>query len=427
MPYEPTTVLEVRAWGHPVGAVSNTNAGYGFQYAPEWKRSGIELAPLLMPTSDRRQVFTFRGLSEQTFHGLSPMLADALPDKFGNSVVDAWLASQGIDRSLITPLDRLAYLGTRGMGALEFVPDRGPAAPPPTALDLAQLIFAARAVFAGTIDDDSHAAAALSQIISVGTSAGGARAKALVNINEATQEIRSGQLPPEPGEQAWLLKFDGVGADHQLGDSQQYTRIEYAYSLMARASGIDFPETRLLHENGRSHFLTRRFDRAAGTRIHLQSLCGLAAVDFNLIGVNDYGQLFTTAQSLGLGEEAMTELFRRMVFNVAAANHDDHAKNHSFLLHEGARWELSPAYDVTFARDAASPWLNQHLMSVNGAFSNIGRRDVLAVADLFAIPFAKRAISDVATALDSWPQFAAEAGVDARVADDISKRFTHLR
>lgn len=427
MPYEPTTVLEVRAWGHTVGAVSNTNAGYGFQYTPEWKRSVAELSPLLMPTSDKRPVFTFRNLSEQTFHGLPPMLADTLPDKFGNSVVDAWLAAQGIDRSLITPLDRLAYLGTRGMGALEFVPDRGPTAPPPTALDLAQLIFAARAVIAGTIDDDKQAADALTQIISVGTSAGGARAKALVNINDATQEIRSGQVPPAPGEQAWLLKFDGVGLDHQLGDSQQYTRIEFGYSLMARAAGLTMPPTRLLAENGRHHFLTRRFDRDAGERIHMQSLCGLAAVDFNLIGVNDYGQLFTTAQSLGLGEDALTELFRRMVFNVAAANHDDHAKNHSFLLREHGQWQLSPAYDITYARDATNPWLNQHLMSVNGKFSDIGRRDLLTVADRFAIPYAKRAISDVADALDSWSQFAAEAGVDATVTSTIGYEFTDLR
>ena len=427
MPYEPTTVVEVRAWGKTVGAVSATTSGYGFQYTPEWKRSGVELSPLLMPTSDQRPVFTFKNLSEQTFQGLPPMLADALPDKFGNSVVDAWLAAQGVDRSRITPLDRLAYLGGRGMGALEFIPDRGPEAPPPTALDLAQLIFAARAVISGTIEDDRHAADALTQMISVGTSAGGARAKALVNINDATQEIRSGQIPPAEGEQAWLLKFDGVGVDHQLGDSQQYTRIEYGYSLMARAAGITMSPTRLLQENGRSHFLTQRFDRDVGERIHMQSLCGLAAVDFNLIAVNDYAQLFTTAQHLRLGDEAMTEIFRRMVFNVAAANHDDHSKNHSFLLRENGQWQLSPAYDITYARDTANIWLGQHLMGVDGTFGDITRGDLLAVADRFAIPRAKRAISDVADALDSWPQFATEAGLDARARDDIGREFSDVR
>lgn len=427
MPYEPTTVVEVRAWGHTIGAVSGTTSGYGFQYTPEWKRSGVELSPLLMPTSDNQQVFTFRGLSEQTFQGLPPMLADALPDKFGNSVVDAWLAAQGVDRSRITPLDRLAYLGGRGMGALEFIPDRGPQAPASTALDLSQLIFAARAVLAGTLEDDRHTEDALTQMISVGASAGGARAKALVNINDATQEIRSGQIPPASGEKAWLLKFDGVGLDHQLGDSQQYTRIEYGYSLMARAAGITMAPTRLLHENGRSHFLTQRFDRNVGERIHMQSLCGLAAVDFNLIAVNDYAQLFTTAQSLQLGEDAMTEIFRRMAFNVAAANHDDHSKNHSFLLHDGGQWQLSPAYDITYARDAGNLWLGQHLMGVNGKFSNITRSDLLTVADRFAIPGAKRAISDVADALDSWPQFAAEASLDAEVHDAIGREFSNLQ
>lgn len=421
MPYEPTTVVEVRAWGRTVGAVSGTASGYAFQYTPEWKRSGVELSPLLMPTSDPRPVFTFRNLSELTFQGLPPMLADALPDRFGNSVVDAWLAAQGVNSSRITPLDRLAYLGGRGMGALEFIPDRGPEAPPPTALDLAQLIFAARAVLTGTLDDDQHAHDALTQMISVGTSAGGARAKALVNINDATHEIRSGQVPPAHDETAWLLKFDGVGVDHQLGDSQQYTRIEYAYSLMARAAGITMAPTRLLHENGRSHFLTQRFDRDVDGRIHMQSLCGLAAVDFNLIGVNDYAQLFSAAQSLELGEDALTELFRRMSFNVAAANHDDHSKNHSFLLREGGSWELSPAYDITYARDTANIWLNQHLMAVNGKFSNITRSDLLAVADRFAIPGAKKALSEVVDAIDSWPQFATEAGLDTAVHDSVGR------
>lgn len=421
MPYEPTTVVEVRAWGQTVGAVSGTASGYGFQYTPEWKRSGVELSPLLMPTRDRRTVFTFGSLSEPTFQGLPPMLADALPDRFGNSVVDAWLAAEGVDSSRITPLDRLAYLGARGMGALEFIPDRGPEVPPPTALDLAQLIFAARAVLTGTLTDDSHAEDALTQMISVGTSAGGARAKALVNINDVTKEIRSGQVPPANGETAWLLKFDGVGVDHQLGDSQQYTRIEYAYSLMARAAGITMAPTRLLHENGRSHFLTQRFDRDVGARIHMQSLCGLASVDFNLIGVNDYAQLFTAALSLQLGDDALTEIFRRMSFNVAAANHDDHSKNHSFLLREGGEWELSPAYDITFARDTANIWLNQHLMGVNGKFSNITRSDLLAVADRFAIPGAKKALSQVADAVDSWPQFATESGLDAAAQASIAR------
>jgi len=426
MTYEPTRAVEVRIWGARVGAVAPGRGGFRFEYSPQWRRGGIELSPLLMPVTGSAAVFSFSALNGATYQGLPPMLADALPDKFGNSIVDAWLASEGIDRSQITPIDRLAYQGARGMGALEFVPDRGPQAPEPTAIDLGRLIETARSVVAGTLRDDSHASDALTQIISVGTSAGGARPKAIVNINDDSQEIRSGQAMPGPGEQSWLLKFDGVGADRQLGDSQQYTRIEYAYSLMARAAGITMAETRLLAEGGRRHFLSRRFDREAGARIHMQSLCGINAVDFNLRGTNDYAQLFTTANRLGLGEDARTQLFRRMAFNVAAANHDDHSKNHAFLLREGGSWELSPAYDVTFARDAQSLWLKQHLMGVNGKFADIGRADLLAVADQFAIPGAKRALSDVNDALASWPEFGAGAELNGAVVDDVAREFTTL-
>jgi len=445
--YEAVSVVEVRIWGQTVGAISDVGGAYGFQYTPEWKRGGVELSPLLMPVGSRTSVFRFPGLGRETFQGLPPMLADALPDRFGNSIIDAWLAAEGVDRARITPLDRLAYLGSRGMGALEFVPDRSPAAPVPTALELASLIETARAAVSGTLDDDRHSADALRQIISVGTSAGGARAKAVVTIDEATGEIRPGHALPRPGEGSWLLKFDGVGADHQLGESQQYTRIEYAYSLMARAAGIRMPETRLLAENGRAHFLTRRFDRSVGgggdgsgggsgdgsgdvlgrvERLHLQSLCGLAAVDFTLRGANDYAQLFTAAASLGLGEDDRTEIFRRMAFNVAAANHDDHSKNHAFLLARGGSWMLSPAYDITYARDADNIWLRQHLMSVNGKFTDITRADLLAVADRFAVPGAKAALRRVDEALDAWGSFAEEAGVSRDVAEGIGREFTRV-
>lgn len=426
MAYTAATVVEVKIWGATVGAVSANRGQFEFQYAPAWRRTGIELSPLLMPAGSSRTRFTFAALNPETFYGLPPLLADALPDKFGNALVDAWLATQGVARSQITPLDRLAYLGGRGMGALEFVPDSGPTAPRPTALDLGELIVAARAVVAGTLGTDTETNGALTQIISVGTSAGGARAKAVVNIDDVTGEIRPGQSMPGPNEESWLLKFDGVGADRQLGESEQYTRIEYAYSLMAAAANIRMAPTRLLPENGRAHFLTRRFDRANGTRIHMQSLCGINAVDFNLRGTNDYGQLFTTAASLGLDEEARVEIFRRMVFNVAASNHDDHSKNHSFLLPESGRWSLSPAYDITYAQDAKSAWLNQHLMSVNGVFTDISRGDVLAVADRFAVPGAKRIIGEVADALGSWSEFAVEAGVSASVADDVARDFVSL-
>lgn len=427
MAYVPVTVLEVRAWGQTVGAVGMGAQGYVFEYDAAWKRSGVELSPLLMPTDNRRSVFSFPSLNRDTFFGLPPMLADALPDTFGNALVDASLAAQGIDRSQITALDRLAYLGSRGMGALEFVPDTGPSNPRQTALDIGELVSAARNVVSGTLGSDSQTNDALSQIISVGTSAGGARPKAIVNINEETGVIRPGHTVPIVGEEAWLLKFDGVGLDRQLGDSQKYTRIEYAYSLMMRAAGITMTPTRLLNENGRAHFLTKRFDRDGATKKHLQSLCGLNAVDFNLRETNDYGQLFAAAKSLRLGEPTLIEIFRRMVFNIAASNHDDHSKNHSFMLAEKGMWELSPAYDVTFAHNAESSWLDKHLMGVNGVFAGITRKDVLAVADRFAVPNALRTIDEVEAALQSWPEFAGEAELSPDIFSTIADRFVSLK
>lgn len=427
MVYVPVTVLEVRAWGQTVGAVSAGLQGYLFEYAPTWRRSAMELSPLLMPTDDRRSVFSFPSLNRDTFYGLPPMLADALPDKFGNALVDASLAAQGIDRNQITPLDRLAYLGSRGMGALEFVPDNGPSVPRQTALDIGELVSVARNVLSGTLGSDSETSSALSQIISVGTSAGGARPKAIVNINDETAEIRPGHNLPAAGEEAWLLKFDGVGMDRQLGESQKYTRIEYAYSLMMRAAGITMAPTRLLHENGRAHFLTKRFDRDGAKRIHLQSLCGLNAVDFNMRETNDYGQLFAAANGLQLGEQAMVEIFRRMVFNIAASNHDDHSKNHSFILAENEAWKLSPAYDVTFTHDATNIWTDKHLMGVNGIFANISRKEVLAVADRFSVPNALRTINEVEDALQSWTEFAAAAELAPDVTSDLADQFVSLK
>jgi serine/threonine-protein kinase HipA len=408
--YAPVGIVEVRAWGRTVGALapSSRRGAFAFEYDPAWVRSGLELAPVLMPSS--RTVFTFPGLSEETWQGLPPMIADSLPDRFGNAIVDAWLARNGIDRDSVTALDRLAYLGSRGMGALEFVPDREPRLPPPTALRLSDLVLSARRAVEGTLATEGESQAALRRIIDVGTSAGGARAKAIVNIDRQTDEVRSGHLAPEPGFEPWLLKFDGVGADDQLGPGQNYGRIEYAYSLMARAAGITMSETRLLEENGRAHFMTRRFDRMDGDiRLHLQTLCATDALDFNAIGVNDYAQYL--ARVAALAPAGLEQAYRRMVFNVAAANRDDHTKNFAFLMTERGEWSLAPAYDITHAANPESLWLRAHLMSVNGRFADIRRSDLLAVADRFAVPGAVSIFADVNAALDSWPEFAARAGL----------------
>ncbi|HWL61075.1 MAG TPA: type II toxin-antitoxin system HipA family toxin [Microbacteriaceae bacterium] len=426
MPYQPVDLVEVRAWGRTVGALAPGGRGtYAFQYADAWVRGGIELAPSLMPL--RRQPYTFPGLSEETFQGLPPMIADSLPDRFGNAIVNRWLAEQGIAPERITALDRLAYLGSRGMGALEYVPDRAPHAPTPTALDLGELILAARAAITGSFRDEDASAQTLHRILLVGTSAGGARAKAIVHVDRVTGEVRSGHTEAGGDLEPWLLKFDGVGPDAELGTGAQYGRIEYAYSQMARAAGIEMAETRLLVEHGRAHFMTRRFDRGpAGERLHLQSLCGIDGVDFNLIGVNDYAQLFVRIDGLGLGAETRNQAFRRMAFNVAAANCDDHSKNHAFLYDEAAGWRLSPAFDVTHAHHPASPWTSRHLMAVNGRFDGITRADLLQVADDFQVPGARTAIADVTAAIGSWPEFAAEAELGADVIDRVAQDFVAI-
>ena len=425
LPYTPVDVIEVTAWGHLVGALApGGRDSYVFEYDSSWIARGIELAPALMPLA--RKLYSFPGLPQNTFQGLPPMIADSLPDRFGNSIVDAWLARNGIAPELVSALDRLAYLGERGMGALVYRPDNSPRLPPPTALNLNQLVVSARRAVEGSLASEDESQAALRRIIEVGTSAGGARAKAIVNIDPETGEIRSGHLPPPEGFEAWLLKFDGIGADEQLGPGQNYGRVEFAYSLMARAAGIQMAPTRLLEEHGRAHFMTQRFDRVGDERRHMLTLCGMDGIDFNARGVNDYAQLFARIVGLDLGPPALEQAFRRMAFNVIAANCDDHTKNTAFLMQPDGSWSLAPAYDVTHAYSPTSIWVSQHLMAVNGKFSDITRADLMAVADRFGIERAGVAISAVRDAIASWPEFASEAGLDAQLADLIAGDFTVL-
>lgn len=424
MAYVPVGAIEVWAWGRAVGAVapSGRRDTYAFEYYPAWVRDGFDLAPELMPL--RNDIYVFSGLPTTTFHGLAPMIADSLPDAFGNAIVDAWLARSGINKQQVTALDRLAYLGSRGMGALEFLPDRQPDLPPPTALEIGELVLSARRAVDGSLSDEQQSFDALRRIIDVGTSAGGARAKAIVNLHVQSGEIRSGHFLPDPGYEPWLIKFDGIRADNTLGSGQSFGRIEYAYSLMARAAGMSMSETRLLEENGRAHFMTRRFDRADdGSRLHLQSLCALGGVDFNAIGVNDYSQYLQRVSALGLSDSDMQEAFRRMVFNVAAANHDDHSKNFAFLMGKDGVWRMSPAYDVTYAYASNSIWLKQHLMSVNGKFSDITRADLVAVAERFDVRAVSTIFNEVNDALASWTEFAEAAGLNGDTARDIAEDF----
>ncbi len=411
--YKPVQVIEVRIWGKRVGAVALApNLGYyAFEYDSRFVRYGIELAPLTMPLAEARDPFVFSDLPELSFKRLPALLADALPDDFGNALIDAWMAGRGINRNQVTPLDRLAYMGQRGMGALEFKPARTPAIAGHTAIKLSRMVESARQAVHGELGTDQLAKAALAQIIQVGTSAGGARAKAVIAWNPATDEIRPGQFDVDPGFEHWLLKFDGMGADRELGGSQDYGRIEYAYYLMASAAGLTISPCRLLEENGRAHFMTRRFDREGNIKHHLQSLCAMAHLDYKQKASHDYSQLLQTVSRLGLDYTAREEAFRRMTFNVMAANCDDHTKNISFMLREGCDWELAPAYDVTHAFNPNGEWTCQHLMSVNGKFTAITQDDLLSVADRFGIGTAPNVLEQVRSAVAAWPDFADEAGV----------------
>ena len=411
--FQHVSVIEVLIWNRRVGAVApDPNLGaYVFEYDEAWTREGIELAPFKMPLDASTRRFVFPRLDPDAFMGLPGMLSDALPDRFGNQLIDAWMAAHGYAPAQITAIDRLAYMGKRGMGALEFRPARGGQKRSAAPIQMATLVELARKAVDGTLQGDDASADALNRIISVGTSAGGARAKAVLGWNPHTGHLVSGQFDLPGDYEHWLLKFDGMGKDSALGPSQQYGRIEYAYSQMAGAAGIDMMPCHLLHENGRAHFMTRRFDRDGNGKVHVQSLCALQHMSFNLRQTHAYESLFLTAKGLQLGDEAMTQLFRRMAFNVAARNHDDHSKNFAFLLREGGRWELAPAFDVTFAYDPASVWLSQHLMSVNGAFDGITRADLIAIADRFSIPGVTRTLDDVNAAVREWPEFAANAGI----------------
>ncbi|MBP6615997.1 MAG: HipA domain-containing protein, partial [Aquabacterium sp.] len=334
--------------------------------------------------------------------------------------INRYMADQGIAAQDVTALDRLAYMGTRAMGALTFKPSRGPTRHKPTAIELSTLVEQARQAVTGDVSDDAHANAALRSIIDVGTSAGGARAKAVIALHPETGEIRSGQLDAPEGFEHWLLKFDGMGVDQELGTSQNYGRIEYAYHLMARAAGIHMTPCRLLKENGRAHFMTQRFDREGQSgRHHMQTLCAMAHVDYKKKGTNAYAQLFHTLGQLALPYEDLEEAFRRMVFNVMARNCDDHTKNFAFLLRQGGtRWELAPAYDVTFAHNPKGEWTHQHLMSVNGKFKGFDVADLLAEADRFGVGTAKRVIEEVRAAVLRWPEFAQQADLpEAQMAD----------
>lgn len=426
--YKPVNLVEVRLWNRLVGAVALDPrlSYYAFEYAPAFIHTGIELAPLAMPLADAQRPFIFPDLPELTYMRLPAMLADALPDDFGNSLINAWMANQGVAVSDITALDRLAYMGKRGLGGLEFRPARGPTTVRPTAIVLSELVESVRRAVHGEFDDGPHVEAALKQLISVGTSAGGARAKATIAWNPETNEIRAGQFDVDPGFEHWLLKFDGIGKDSELGEPQGYGRIEYAYHLMAAQAGILMSPCRLLEEGGRAHFMTKRFDRDGNTKLHTQTLCGMAQLDYRAKAVHDYSQYLGAMRQLKMNPGAFEQAFRRIAFNVMAKNCDDHTKNISFILHEQKVWGLAPAYDLIYAYNPKGEWTYQHLMSVNGKFDHVQREDLLILADRFQIGAASRLLAEVREAVAAWSEFAAQAHVSKQASDRIRNHHTLL-
>jgi serine/threonine-protein kinase HipA len=422
-----TRVVEVRAWGKRVGALAPDPRleAYVFEYDPAWARTGIELAPLTMPVTRTERRCVFPELAP-SFLRLPGLVADALPDDFGNALIDAWMAHRGIAAAEVTALDRLSYMGKRAMGALEFRPARGSHTESVKPLDMQSLVEAARIALHGDFAGDAHAQAALANIIRVGTSAGGARAKAVIAWNPATEEIRSGQFDVASGFEHWLVKFDGVGPDLELGTSKDYGRIEYAYYKMAVSAGIEMMPSRLLHENGRAHFMTKRFDRSGNAKHHVQSLCALAHLDYKQRATNSYEQLFLAINGLGLNDDARRQAYLRMVFNVMARNCDDHTKNVAFVLREHEPWALAPAFDVTHAHNPKGEWTAQHLMSVNGRFDEIRREDLEVMADRFGVVDARGAVMAVRNAIERWPEFADEAGVSPAERQRVAADFRPL-
>lgn len=423
------TTAFINIWNKRVGAIAwdvDTELA-SFEFEPSFLDNQWDLSPLKMPIAGAaRRVFSFPELrGTTTFKGLPGLLADVLPDKYGNSLINAWLSRNGRPADSMNPVELLCFIGKRGMGALEFEPVVPKTSNGATKIELDSLIHIAREILSGRQDFNTNLsgdeAKALSDILKIGSSAGGARAKAVIAFNPDTKEIRSGQADAPKGFTHWLLKFDGV-ADQQLGTSSGYGRVEMAYHLMAKEAEIEMTECRLLEENGRAHFMTRRFDREHDKgKLHVQSFCAIAHYDFNEVAAFSYEQLFETMRTLLLPYTDAEQLYRRMVFNVMARNCDDHSKNFSFIMDKAGKWKLAPAFDVCHAYRPGSTWVNQHSLSINGKRQNITRDDLLQVARNMNIKKAEAIIHQINAVVSKWNDFAAQTNVQADLRDAVAK------
>lgn len=424
----------VKIWNIRVGAIAwNESSGLGsFEFEPSFLNNKWDLAPLQMPVAEARgRVFSFSELrNNKTFKGIPGLLADALPDKYGNVLINTWLTRRGRPSDSMNPVETLCFIGKRGMGALEFEPSVPKVSDSSTKIEIDDLVQIANDILSGCQDFSAnltdHEEKALVDILKIGTSTGGARAKALIAFNPMTNEVRSGQLLAPKGFTHWLIKFDGV-KDSQFGSTHGYGRVEMAYSLMAKDAEIEMTECRLLEENNRAHFMTRRFDREPGKgKIHVQSFCAMQHFDFNDVTSYSYEQLFETMRMLGLPYPQAEQLFRRMVFNVISRNCDDHTKNFAFIMNKDGVWKLSPAFDVCHSYRPGSTWVNQQSLSVNGKRQNITRDDFLSVAKQMSIKKAPTIIDQINKIVQNWSHYADRVEVSHELESAIQKTLINI-
>lgn len=416
-----STVAKVNIWNEMVGAVVwDESKDYAtFEFEESFIKKDIDIAPLRMPIAEAKngkRIFSFPNLNKETYKGLPGLLADSLPDRFGTRLIDIWLAQQGRNSESFNPVERLCYIGKRGMGALEFEPILSQFDQSSTQLELNDLVKLAKKILDERYDFKTNLSkkneSSLLDILRIGTSAGGARAKAVIAYNPKTKDVRSGQIDNLENYDYWIIKFDGV-SDKKLGDPKGYGRIEYAYYLMAKECGIKMSECKLLFEDKHAHFMTKRFDRIDNNKLHMQTLCAIAHYDYNYPSSYSYEQAFQVIRQLKLSYENTEQLFLRMVFNVIARNQDDHTKNISFLMDKDGKWSLAPAYDVTFAYDPKNKWMKSHQMSINGKFDDINRNDILALAKNMNIKKANQKIENIIDVVSRLKDFAKKAKVAA--------------
>jgi serine/threonine-protein kinase HipA len=427
----------VKIWGELVGAVAwDETTGYAtFEYDTKFKNKGWDLSPLQMPISGNKNNFNFPALRKKndpaldTFKGLPGLLADVLPDRYGNELINLWLAQQGRQMDSMNPVEMLCFIGTRGMGALEFEPTilkeskQSFSQEIDSLVNTAQKMLSKKEAFVTNLKADEEKA--ITEILRVGTSAGGARPKAVIAYNEKTGVVKSGQTNAPRGYEHWLIKLDGV-SEVQLGSSKGYGRVEMAYYNMAIACGIDMMPSRLLEENGRAHFMTKRFDRDGSTKHHIQTFCAIKHFDYNLITSFSYEQLFQTMRELKLSYSDAEQLFRRMVFNVVARNCDDHTKNFAFRLKKDGKWELSPAYDICHAYQPKHQWVSQHALSMNGKRTNITKDDLLVIGKSIKHKKAVETIEEISNTVSKWKTYADEVCLIPKLRDEINNTLIRL-